>query len=79
MIMATIQIDGVEYLRTDEAAERLGVSTEMVNKAVQRGRLKRKKLGFYNLFESDELERYLRENRNKRGRKPAGADCQEKN
>ena len=68
--MASMVIDGQEFMQTADAAEELGVSVENVNKAVQRGRLKPcRKLGNYNLFHRDEVERYRSESLGKRGRK----------
>jgi excisionase family DNA binding protein len=70
MEMASMVIDGQEFMQTADAAEELGVTVEAVNKAVQRGGLKPcRKLGNYNLFHRDEVERYRAESLGKRGRR----------
>ena len=68
--MASMVIDGQEFMQTADAADELGVTVEAVNKAVQRGALKPcRKLGNYNLFHRDEVERYRSESLGKRGRR----------
>lgn len=68
--MASMLIDGQEFLPTADAADELGVTVETVNKAVQRGKLKPcRKVGNYNLFHRDEVERYRAESRGRPGRR----------
>jgi hypothetical protein len=80
MVVATIQIDGTEYLNTEEAASSLGLTVDAINKAIARGALKKaRKMGFYNLFDPAEIERYRAENLNRPGRKSSNGGRQEKN
>ncbi len=66
--MATIQIEGAEFMQTSDVAASLDVSVEAVNKAVQRGTLRpARKLGVYRLFRRDEVERYRADHLGRRG------------
>ena len=66
--MATVQIEGTEFLQTTDVADELSVSIEAINKAVQRGTLQpARKIGVYRLFHRDEVERYRNEHLGRRG------------
>jgi len=68
--MASVVIDGQEFMQTADAADELGITVEAVNKAVQREALKPcRKLGNYNLFHRDEVDRYRAESLGTRGRR----------
>ena len=73
--MATLQIEGDEFLQTTDVASELDLSIEAINKAVQRGTLQpARKIGVYRLFHRDEVERYRSEHLGRRGgaRKKSG-------
>lgn len=64
----TMTIEGTEFYQTTGVAQALGLTVDAVNKAVQRKRLRpSRKLGNYNLFHRDEVERYRLESLGKRG------------
>lgn len=68
--MASMLIDGDEFFPTADAADELGITVETINKAVQRGKLKpERKVGNYNLFHREEIERYRAESLGRPGRK----------
>ena len=68
MKMATVQIEGDEFLQTTDVARELSVTVEAINKAVQRGTLlPARKIGVYRLFHRDEVERYRSEHLGRRG------------
>jgi DNA-binding transcriptional MerR regulator len=68
MNMATMQIEGTEFLQTTDVAAELDVSVEAINKAVQRGTLQpARKIGVYRLFDRKEIERYRNEHLGRRG------------
>lgn len=68
--MASVLIEGQEFMQTADAADELGITVEAVSKAVRRGTLKPcRKIGNYNLFHRDEVERYREESLGRRGRK----------
>jgi excisionase family DNA binding protein len=74
MNVASMVIEELEWLPTADAADALGVSVENVNKAVQRGRLRPgRKMGNYNLFSREEVERYRRDSLGRRGRRKESA------
>jgi DNA-binding transcriptional MerR regulator len=68
MNVATVQIEGSEFLQTIDVAVELDLTVEAINKAVQRGTLRpARKLGVYRLFDRDEIERYRTEHLGRRG------------
>jgi hypothetical protein len=70
MDMASMVIEGGEYLSARDASEELGLSLESVKKAVSRGTLTpSRKMGNYNLFPREEIERYRVESLGRAGRK----------
>lgn len=68
--MARMVIEGGEYFSARDAAAELRLSLDSVKKAVSRGTLRpSRKVGNYNLFQREEIERYRSESLGQAGRK----------
>lgn len=62
MAMSSILIDDTEYFTVAGAARELGCTVFAVKKGIERGQfVPARKLGNYNLFDREEVERYRRE------------------
>jgi len=74
---STLTIGDTEFFTVAGAAEELGCTVSAVKKALETGRLKpARKLGNYNLFELQEVERYRREHlKPRKNRAPKKVAC----